>query len=208
MKKIILIAGKACAGKDTLVKAIMKEMNLPMALSFTTRPMRIGEKQGVEYDFIDEQAFRDLHKNDMLAEFTSYNVANGDTWYYGLTREELEKADYVLAIVNPEGVRQIKEIYGCRAHVILITANDKERIYRYLERDSGNNVAECCRRFLADEKDFVELEYDYLVENDNFENAFTRLKSHLTNLKGNVLLEEMRNDFASNPSKYIGRKDA
>lgn len=208
MKKIILIAGKACAGKDTLVKAIMKEMNLPMALSFTTRPMRIGEKQGVEYDFIDEQAFRDLHRNDMLAEFTSYNVANGDTWYYGLTREELEKADYVLAIVNPEGVRQIKEIYGCRAHVILITANDKERIYRYLERDSGNNVAECCRRFLADEKDFVELEYDYLVENDNFENAFTRLKSHLTNLKGNVLLEEMRNDFASNPSKYIGRKDA
>ena len=208
MKKIILIAGKACAGKDTLVKAIMKEMNLPMALSFTTRPMRIGEKQGVEYDFIDEQAFRDLHKNDMLAEFTSYNVANGDTWYYGLTREELEKADYVLAIVNPEGVRQIKEIYGCRAHVILITANDKERIYRYLERDSGNNVAECCRRFLADEKDFVELEYDYLVENDNFENAFTRLKSHLTNLKGNVLLEELRNDFASNPSKYIGRKDA
>ena len=208
MKKIILIAGKACAGKDTLVKAIMKEMNLPMALSFTTRPMRIGEKQGVEYDFIDEQAFRDLHRNDMLAEFTSYNVANGDTWYYGLTREELEKADYVLAIVNPEGVRQIKEIYGCRAHVILITANDKERIYRYLERDSGNNVAECCRRFLADEKDFVELEYDYLVESDNFENAFTRLKSHLTNLKGNVLLEEMRNDFASNPSKYIGRKDA
>lgn len=208
MKKIILIAGKACAGKDTLVKAIMKEMNLPMALSFTTRPMRIGEKQGVEYDFIDEQAFRDLYRNDMLAEFTSYNVANGDTWYYGLTREELEKADYVLAIVNPEGVRQIKEIYGCRAHVILITANDKERIYRYLERDSGNNVAECCRRFLADEKDFVELEYDYLVENDNFENAFTRLKSHLTNLKGNVLLEEMRNDFASNPSKYIGRKDA
>ena len=181
MKKIILIAGKACAGKDTLVKAIMKEMNLPMALSFTTRPMRIGEKQGVEYDFIDEQAFRDLHRNDMLAEFTSYNVANGDTWYYGLTREELEKADYVLAIVNPEGARQIKEIYGCRAHVILITANDKERIYRYLERDRGNNVAECCRRFLADEKDFVELEYDYLVENDNFENAFTRLKSHLTN---------------------------
>ena len=208
MKKIILIAGKACAGKDTLVKAIMKEMNLPMALSFTTRPMRIGEKQGVEYDFIDEQAFRDLHRNDMLAEFTSYNVANGDTWYYGLTREELEKADYVLAIVNPEGARQIKEIYGCRAHVILITANDKERIYRYLERDRGNNVAECCRRFLADEKDFVELEYDYLVENDNFENAFTRLKSHLTNLKGDVLLEEMRNDFASNPSKYIGRKDA
>ena len=182
----------------------MKEMNLPMALSFTTRPMRIGEKQGVEYDFIDEQAFRDLHRNDMLAEFTSYNVANGDTWYYGLTREELEKADYVLAIVNPEGVRQIKEIYGCRAHVILITANDKERIYRYLERDSGNNVAECCRRFLADEKDFVELEYDYLVENAAIPGFAITHDVPLSNRlveKGIVVLDDRGGIYTSNNIK-------
>lgn len=208
MKRIILIVGKACAGKDTLVKALMKEMNLPMALSFTTRPMRTGETQGIEYDFIDEQSFWDLHGNNMLAEYTSYDVANGDTWYYGLTREELEKDEYVLAIVNPDGAEQIKNIYGDKAHIILITADDKERIYRYLERDKDNNVAECCRRFLADEKDFAKMEYNYLVENNDFEDAFIKLKNHLTNLKGNVLLEEMRKDFAGNPSKYIGGKGA
>lgn len=208
MKKIILIAGKACAGKDTLVKAIMKEMDLPMALSFTTRPKRTGETQGVEYDFIDKDAFWDLYGYNMLAEYTSYEVANGDTWYYGLTREELEKDDYVLAIVNPDGVRQIKEIYGDKVHVILITADDKERIYRYLERDNGNNVAECCRRYLADEKDFSEMKYDCLIENNNFEDALEQLKSNLRIVMGNDLLEEMRNDFAGNPEKYLGGRSA
>lgn len=208
MKKIILIAGKACAGKDTLVKALMKEIDLPMALSFTTRPKRTGETQGVEYNFIDENSFWDLWGYNMLAEHTSYQVANGDTWYYGLTKEELEKDDFVLAIVNPDGVEQIKKIYGDKVHVILITADDKQRIYRYLERDKNNNIAECCRRFLADEKDFFNMEYNYLVENNDFEDAFKKLKNHLTNLIGNVLLEEMRNDFAGNPSKYIGGRSA
>lgn len=208
MKKIILIAGKACAGKDTLVKAIMQDLDLQMALSFTTRPMRTGETQGVEYYFIDEQSFWDLHGCDLLAEYTVYEVSNGDIWYYGLTKEELEKDDYVLAIVNPEGVRQIKEIYGDKVYTILITANDKERIRRYLERDESNNVAECCRRFLADEKDFAKLEYDYLVENNDFEDAYKRLKNQITNIRGNDLLEEMRNDFAGDPEKYLGGRSA
>lgn len=208
MKKIILIAGKACAGKDTLVKTIMKDLNLPMALSFTTRPMRTGEKQGVEYNFISDEVFWDLYEYNSLAEYTSYEVASGETWYYGLTKEELEKDDYVLAIVNPDGIRQIKEIYGDKAHIILITADDKQRIYRYLERDSGNNVVECCRRYLADEKDFEGMEYNFLVENNNFEDALEKLKRHLRNLKGNDLLEEIRKDFAGNSAKYIGGKNA
>lgn len=208
MKKIILIAGKACAGKDTLVKRLMNETNLPMALSFTTRPMRTGETQGVEYDFIDEKSFWDLYGCNMLAEHTSYQVANGDTWFYGLTKEELEKDDYVLAIVNPDGVKQIKAIYEDKAIVIYITADDKERIYRYIERDKANNVAECCRRFLADENDFNGFEYDYKIVNDDFEDAYKSLKSYISIIRGNNLLEEVRKDFAENPTKYIGGRGA
>lgn len=205
MKKIILIAGKACAGKDTLVKKIMKELDLPMALSFTTRPKRTGEQQGVEYDFIDEKTFKNLWNNNKLAEFTSYKVANGDTWYYGLTREELEKDDYVLAIVNPDGVEQIKKIYKDKAIVIYITADDKARIYRYIERDNSNNIAECCRRYLADEEDFKGFEYDYKIVNDDFDDAYNKLLSCIRLIRGNEVLENIRNDFAGNPAKYIGK---
>lgn len=205
MKKIFLVAGKACAGKDTLVKRLMAELDISMALSFTTRPMRTAEQQGVEYDFIDEQTFKDLWNNNQLAEYTSYKVANGDIWYYGLTKEELEKDSYVLAIVNPDGVEQIKKIYGDRAIVIYITADDKQRIYRYIERDKSNNIAECCRRYLADEKDFEGFKYDFKVVNDSFEDAYNSLSYYIRRVKGNELLEEMRNDFAGNPAKYVRR---
>lgn len=208
MKKIILIAGKACAGKDTLVKLLMKELNLPMAVSFTTRPKRTGETQGVEYDFIDEQAFWGLYGHNLLAEYTSYKVASGDTWYYGLTKEELEKDDYVLAIVNPEGVRQIKEIYKDKVHVIYVTADDKTRIKRYLDRDKHNNVAECCRRFLADEKDFKDFKYDCLIINDNIGSAYRKIQRNVRNLMGNITLEETRKEFKENPHKFVGDRSA
>ena len=186
----------------------MQELNLPMALSFTTRPMRTGETKGIEYDFIDDKSFWDLHGNDQLAEYTSYQVANGDTWYYGLTREELEKDDYVLAIVNPDGAEQIKRIYGDKVKVIYITADDKQRIIRYIERDKSNNVAECCRRYLADEKDFEGFEYDFKIENDKVEDAYRHLRWCIGIIKGNDLLEDMRKDFARNPAKFLRRSNA
>ena len=128
----------------------------------------IKKEQGVEYNFITEKDFWDLHGCDLLAEYTSYNVANGDIWYYGLTREELEKDEYVLVIVNPDGFNQIKEIYGDKVCSILIDAPADVRIKRYLDRDKVTEVKveECCRRFLADNKMFKNLVTDYTVNNN------------------------------------------
>ncbi len=207
MKKIFLICGKACAGKDTLVKGLVRNMpELEVALSFTTRPMRNGEKQGIEYDFITLDNFKNMEKNNKLAEMTSYKVANGETWYYGLTKEELEKADFTLAIVNPEGIRQIKELYGDKVVVIMITADDKDRIKRYLDRDKGNNVAECCRRYLADEQDFYGLEPDYIFSNDfiDIEEGIYNLELIIRRIMGNQILLDVRRDFDNNPMRFLG----
>ena len=57
MRKIFAIMGKASTGKDTLTKMLSEMLELPIALSFTTRPMRAGEKQGVEYNFISDSDF-------------------------------------------------------------------------------------------------------------------------------------------------------
>ena len=167
MRKLFTIMGKASTGKDTLTKMLHEKMELPIALSFTTRPMRNGETQGVEYDFITEKDFWDMHGCNLLAEYTSYDVAGGETWYYGLTREELEKSEYVLVIVNPDGFSQIKEIYGDKVCSILIDAPADVRIKRYLDRDivTETKAEECCRRFLADNKMFKNLIVDYTVDN-------------------------------------------
>lgn len=168
MRKIFAIVGKASTGKDTLTKMLSEVLEIPIALSFTTRPMRVGEKQGVEYNFITDDDFWDLHGCNLLAEYTSYEVASGETWHYGLTKEELEKNKYVLVIVNPDGLEQLKKIYGDKMCSILIDAPADVRIKRYLDRDevTETKAEECCRRFLADNKMFKNLVTDYTVNNN------------------------------------------
>lgn len=204
MKKIFLILGKACAGKDTIVKTLQELMDIPMAVSFTTRPKRKGETNGVEYNFISLEELDKLNKQGKIAESTSYNVAGGDTWYYGLSREELEKSDYVIAIVNPEGAKAIKEIYKDKVETILITANDKERIARYLKRDNTNNVAECCRRYLADEIDFKDFKADLTIENYDLGKSVDKLFTFISITMANQIHKEQQIAFANNPAKFIG----
>lgn len=208
MKKIYAIVGKACAGKDTLVKKTIEKNNYKMALSFTTRPMREGEKQGVEYNFITEDLMKNLEKEGKIVEYTKYNVAGGDTWYYGLTKEELEKDEYILVIVNPSGVKQLKEIYGERVCVIYITADDKKRIKRYLDRDEKNNVAECCRRYIADEKDFKDLEFDYKIVNENLVHSYKIFDEIIKKDISKDILKLMDNDFKRNPARFLGGRCA
>ena len=71
MKKIIVLLGASATGKDTVAKHISEKYNIPMAISYTTRPMRSNETQGVEYYFISDD---EMHEK-----------------YEAMTREELMK---------------------------------------------------------------------------------------------------------------------
>ena len=208
MRKLFTIMGKASTGKDTLTKMLHEKMELPIALSFTTRPMRNGETQGVEYDFITEKDFWDMHGCNLLAEYTSYNVAGGETWYYGLTREELEKSDYVLVIVNPDGFNQIKEIYGDKVCSILIDAPADVRIKRYLDRDivTETKAEECCRRFLADQKDFKDMVTDHTVMNiGELETVYKELESKIRMELAKDILVKADEKFRNDPRSFLCR---
>ena len=200
--------GKASTGKDTLTKMLSETLELPIALSFTTRPMRVGEKQGVEYNFISDDDFWDLHGCDLLAEYTSYEVASGETWHYGLTKEELEKAEYVLVIVNPDGLKQLKEIYGHKICSILIDAPADVRIKRYLDRDevTESKAEECCRRFLADNKDFKDISTNHHVTNvGDLKSVYKKLESMVRIEIGNDLLKKVNEDFRSHTRSFLCR---
>lgn len=208
MRKIFAVVGKASTGKDTLVKMLGEILGMPIALSFTTRQMRVGEGQGVEYNFISEDEFWDLHEHGSLAEYTSYNVASGETWYYGLTKEELEKGEYVLVIVNPDGLEQLRKIYGNKICSILIDAPADVRIKRYLDRDkvTESKAEECCRRFLADNKMFKNIKTDYIVNNigeitEVYENIDRIIRYEVSN----DLLVKVNEDFHNDPRGILCR---
>ena len=203
MKKIFLILGKSSAGKDTITTEVIKELELPMALSFTTRPLRAGEVQGKEYDFITLEEFEEIKSEGRLAEKTSYVVAGGDIWYYGLTRNELEKGDYVIAIVNPDGAKQIKRLYGDRVVTIEIKADRIDRLKRYIKRGGASCIGECFRRYIQDNKDFENLKAKYEVYNDSLAISIEKVKRIIRIEMANQLLKETQEEFERNPSKFI-----
>lgn len=209
MRKIFAILGKASVGKDTLTSYLTEITSYPIALSFTTRPMRVNEEQGREYNFISKDKFEWLDDCGYLAEYTSYNVASGETWYYGLTKRELEKSEYVIVIVNPQGFKQLKNIYGDKVCSILIDADAKTRIIRYLDRDISDEikVEECCRRFLADQEDFRDLKTDYIVFNETIEQAVNDLTSIVKKVVSKDILDKVNEDFKNDPRRFINGND-
>lgn len=184
MEKMFCILGKSSAGKDTLVSLTSEEMQVPVAVSFTTRPKREGELEGKEYHFITDKEFKTLKQSGRIAESTSYAVADNQVQCYGLTRKELEKGVYVIAIVNPDGLRQLTEKYGDKIVSILIECDGLKRLKRSIERDKTGNPKEICRRYLRDEKDFEEIICDYIIYNDK------TLEEGLEELK-NIISEEI-----------------
>ena len=101
---MLLLCGKSCAGKDTVQKELIK-MGMKSIVSYTTRPPREHETEGIEYHFISKEEFLQKEKDGFFAETVSYNVASGETWHYGSAVEDL--SDDKVIIVNPHGLRQL-----------------------------------------------------------------------------------------------------
>lgn len=162
MGKLFVFMGKSASGKDTLYNTIMeKHPDLTPVVSYTTRPVRSGETEGKEYHFVSEEQMYSLEKDGRVVECRCYQTVKGP-WYYFTAEDgqiDFEKGDFCL-ISTLEGYKKIRSFYGAdRVVPLYIEVEDFERMNRSLAREKKQEkpcVAEVCRRFLADEKDFSE----------------------------------------------------
>lgn len=190
MKKIIVLLGASATGKDTVAKHISEKYNIPMAISYTTRPMRSNETQGVEYYFISDGEMHEKFKNGEVIEHTSYYIQSEDVSYtYANVVEEFEKGDYVLTILNPHGLYQFnKSQYKDNLVSIMLNCDDRVRLIRSLNRDENVNVKEVLDRAIRDELDFIERrpKTDYEIDtNKPLEEVFNNIDKVIENiLKG------------------------
>ena len=71
MSKIFFVSGKSCSGKDTIFNILKQseELNLKTVVGHTTRPMRVGEQDGVEYFFVDEEKLNEAVIKKMSEDF-------------------------------------------------------------------------------------------------------------------------------------------
>lgn len=161
MSKIFVIMGKSATGKDTIFKKLVqnKYLNLKTVVSYTTRPMRCGEKDGVEYFYVNIKRLEELLKENKVIEHRSYNTCHG-VWNYFMVNDdqiELDKWNYIM-IGTLESYEQIRKYFGMdKVYPIYLEVDDGIRLERALAREKMQQVplyVEMCRRFIADEEDF------------------------------------------------------
>lgn len=159
MKKTKLIAlfGPAGAGKDYLLGRWATFLGAHIVKNHSTRPMREQEKEGDPYYFINDDVFEKMVDNNEFIQTTDFN-----NWYYGTALSELRKNKLNIGVFNIAAIQQLLADDRIEVLPILITATDKRRLLRQLNREGTPNCSEICRRFLADEQDYKNISFKYI----------------------------------------------
>lgn len=153
--------GKSATGKDTIFKKLKEQTEVPLhtIVPYTTRPIREGEKNGVEYHFVTEEEYQDLEAAGKIIEKRAYNTVHG-LWRYFTVKDSqwnLEEKDYIM-INTLEGYEQVRDYFGKEVvQPVYIQVEEGERLTRALVREKQQKepkYKEMCRRYLADEEDF------------------------------------------------------
>ena len=164
---MVIILGKTCSGKDTIVNKLIDSHGFKKIVTSTTRPMRSGEKQDITYHFITEEEFKNKIEENFFAEYKTYNTEFG-VWYYGTALDDLENADdKSVIILTPDGYRDVINKLTRRPISIYLYANNQTIKKRLIKR--GDDPKEAERRVSHDNDDFkgIENEVDKIVYNND-----------------------------------------
>ena len=163
MTKIYYLMGKSATGKDTVFKELLsRHPELKTIVMYTTRPIRDGERDGVEYYFTNQKKLEELSQAGKVIELRTYETVHGP-WSYFTADDgqfDLESGQKYLMIGTLDSYEKMCRYYGNGALVpVYIEVPDGIRLLRAVKREGKQknpNYREVCRRYLADEDDFSE----------------------------------------------------
>lgn len=177
---LVVLSGPSGSGKGTLLKRVREQYtNIRFSISATTRRPREGEVDGKNYFFVTTDQFKSMIENDKLVEWVEY-CGN----YYGTPREYVEEStsqgfDIVLEIEVEGALNIIKRYPDCVS--VFILPPSFEELRRRIEGRGTENPDVIDRRLERAKKEleFVN-HYDYVVINDNIEEAASEIVNILS----------------------------
>jgi guanylate kinase len=179
MGHLFVLSGPAGGGKTTLVDRLTKEFPyVKKNVSYTTRPIRPGEVQGVDYHFVSKDVFLEMVKRDDFLETVSLFGH-----LYGTSKKailgELEKGFHLILVIDVEGAHKVRELLG--APLIFVSPPSLETLKKRLSgrgSEKGKSMDQRLQRAVF-EMEQGENHYDYLFVNDELEVAYEIFKSIL-----------------------------
>jgi guanylate kinase len=200
---IFIISAPSGSGKTTLIDLLLSENpSLLFSISHTTRPPRPGERDGVEYFFIDEQRFLQMIKDDRFLEW-----ANVHGHFYGTSREMVDRAksenrDLILDI-DVQGAAQVRERMPEAISIFILPPSYDALKRRLLGRQK--DAEEVMLKRLENAKKEIRRfgEFDYIIINDDLHNASKSLSGiiHSTESKRELQtdrIDSILDDFTAN----------
>ena len=179
--KIFIISGPSGSGKTTLLTRLIQDRKIAKLLeksrSVTTRPRRLGEKQGKDYFFISKGEFRRLLKAKKILEWTRYLG-----YYYGTPRElvenRLKKGKHLGLCLDLKGARILKKIYPYNSVTVFVLPPSLSVLKARIEgRCRETNKKEVTQRLrLAKREILAAAQFDYRILNQNLRVALKELK--------------------------------
>lgn len=168
---LYIIAAPSGGGKSSLVKALLESTpNLQVSVSYTTRPMRPREQQGVDYHFVDQARFDALRDSGVFlehAEVFGHCYGTSRAW----VMERLQQRIDVILEIDWQGKRQIAQSFP-EAVSIFVLPPSRAMLEQRLRARGQDGDEVIARRMQAATNEISHWnEFDYLVLNDDFQTA-------------------------------------
>ena len=178
--QLIVLSGPSGVGKSTVIAELLGQRNnIHFSVSYTTRQPRVGEQNGVNYNFVSREEFERMIADDELLEYAEY-VDN----YYGtsmkLIQEKLDAGIDVLLDIEVQGAAKVRARCPDALFIFIIPPSFEE-LSRRLHRRNTDSEEVIAGRLAKARQEFREIpKYDYLVINDKVANAVHEIEAILT----------------------------
>jgi guanylate kinase len=197
---LFVVAAPSGAGKTSLTRALLeREPGIALSVSYTTRPPRPGERDGVDYHFVTPERFR-AHQD--AGEFLEYAQVHGNWYATGATwlKAQVESGQDVLLEIDWQGARQVRKLVPESVHIFVLPPSLLSLEERLLRRgqDDQDTIA---RRVKAARTEMRHCdEFDYVIINQEFASAVddlaaivraARLRSEPQRVRHRALLTQL-----------------
>ncbi len=193
---LFVMSGPSGTGKGTICKVLEKDEGIFLSISSTTREKRVGEIEGVTYNYLTKEKFKQLIDNGDMLEWATY-----DGNYYGTPKQTVEEmlseGKNVILEIDVQGAFEVKKIFPETVLIFVLPPSMEELKKRLIER--GREGEESIQNRMEVAKQELELaaQYNFVIINDDLHKCVEEVREFIkqTEEKRNLIVNLLKEKY-------------